>query len=597
MKLLRLRITDPDGFRSLPSGFEHDFRTDWSLQNERERGDGFAPFVCAGPNGSGKSNLLEVLAAIFYQLELQRVRRSFLPDVFEYDPVDNPDGIQEHEGSPNAYELEYLIQAPQAYCQPDGPSHAHVQVIKEPDRSPWLAWINNEAFITDGSSTLTYEERDFLLPDFVLGYSSGENEVLSLPFFKMRFIQFDEYWSALRDGNPYPGHPETRLTYLDSSFSQAILLCNLLFADDDEAQPFTEGTGIESLTQFRIILRRSLPLSEAQAYPFTRPEVGASTKQPRVTFDADRNSYQLDVLHLLQGTRGKEATETSSLAIDALRRCATLEYVDSTSDSLVLDYRVDAATRDAFKANFDKPRTLFQAFQVLLALNLYSVSDALKADLYRSGSDYVRETVPTLASDERVMRFKHVAFRKQGVAKPLSLKSLSDGEHQLLHSLGLCQLFAGTRSLFLLDEPETHFNPAWRASFITRLGQCLGEGGKHAEMLLTTHSPFPISDSTPDKVLLFGRDEASGAVRVRHPDYNTLGASINKITMLSFGKRETVGGRAEDVMQNVRARFQNGEPADDLIDTLDRTLGDSVEKVLLVNALLAGNERAGEEPA
>ena len=76
MKLLRLKITDPAGFRSLPGGFEHYFRTDWSLQDEQEQPDSFAPFVCAGRNGSGKSNLLEVLAAIFYQLEIFRVRRA-----------------------------------------------------------------------------------------------------------------------------------------------------------------------------------------------------------------------------------------------------------------------------------------------------------------------------------------------------------------------------------------------------------------------------------------------------------------------------------------------------------------------------------------
>jgi hypothetical protein len=106
MKLLRLKITDPDGFRSLPAGFEHHFRTERILDEE---GDGFAPFVCAGRNGSGKSNLLEALASIFYQLELQRVRRSFLPEVFQYDPVDNPHGIKEGAGFPNAFELEYQI--------------------------------------------------------------------------------------------------------------------------------------------------------------------------------------------------------------------------------------------------------------------------------------------------------------------------------------------------------------------------------------------------------------------------------------------------------------------------------------------------------
>ena len=48
MKLLRLKITDPAGFRSLPSGFEHHFRTEWSLEEELANPEGFAPFVCAG---------------------------------------------------------------------------------------------------------------------------------------------------------------------------------------------------------------------------------------------------------------------------------------------------------------------------------------------------------------------------------------------------------------------------------------------------------------------------------------------------------------------------------------------------------------------
>lgn len=81
MKLLRLKINDPDGFRSLPCGFEHYFRPESALQDELDKPSIFAPFVCAGPNGSGKSNLLEVLAAIFYQLEVQRVQRNFLPKV------------------------------------------------------------------------------------------------------------------------------------------------------------------------------------------------------------------------------------------------------------------------------------------------------------------------------------------------------------------------------------------------------------------------------------------------------------------------------------------------------------------------------------
>lgn len=211
--------------------------------------------------------------------------------------------------------------------------------------------------------------------------------------------------------------------------------------------------------------------------------------------------------------------------VSALKRCATLYHVDDTTDTLVLDYWVNDATRQAFRENFEgSALALFQALQVLLTLNLYSVSDALKSDLYTSTSHYVSETVPILASDQRIMRFKFVRFTKQGALQPMMLKELSDGEHQLLHSLGLCLLFRDTNSLFLLDEPETHFNPDWRANFISRLRQCLPGKGEYAqEMLITTHTPFLISDSKPDKVLVFVKDKANSVVSIDHPQYNTLG--------------------------------------------------------------------------
>jgi restriction system-associated AAA family ATPase len=229
-----------------------------------------------------------------------------------------------------------------------------------------------------------------------------------------------------------------------------------------------------------------------------------------------------------------------------------------------------------------------------LTLNLYSVSDTLKADLYQSPSHYVSETVPTLASDQRIMRFKYVRFSKKGVDQPMMLKELSDGEHQLLHSLGLCLLFRNTNSLFLLDEPETHFNPDWRANFITRLRQCLpGTDNVGQEMLITTHSPFLISDSKPEKVLVFKKDKKTRDVSISNPPFNTLGASINKITMSNiFDKRETIGGYAQSELDKLRVRFEQGnENPDKLIDDIHQRLGDSVEKVLLIKAILGSNQQ------
>ncbi|MBD8191489.1 restriction system-associated AAA family ATPase [Pseudomonas fluorescens] len=585
MKLLRIKITDPTGFRSLPCGFEHHFRSEEVLEDELAKPEDFAPFVCAGPNGSGKSNLLEALAAIFFQLEILRVRRSFLPEVLQ-----NAD----EDFSPVAFELDYLIRVPSEYIHPDGPVWAKVSVWKNTGESVRFFWDNQSDFDVSDYEAFEGGHADFLMPQYVVGYSSGENEILSLPFFKLRFVQFDEYWNALTQQLSYPGYPEIRLAYLDNGFSQAILLCNLLFQNEATLQPFREDVGIEGLREFRIILKRRIEVSAKQAAQSTSNEYISSgysqdsyfVDNPAISLSPETGAYTVNLMHLMEGD------ERSSI-IEKLKRCATLSYQDNTTDTLILDYWVNEATREAFHDNFDgSPLSLFQAFQVLLVLNLYSVSDSLKADIYRSQSHYVSETVPTLASDERAMRFKHVYLKKKGISKPMLLKELSDGEHQLLHSLGLCLLFRNTNSLFLLDEPETHFNPAWRASFISRLRDCLqGQAETSQEMLITTHSPFLISDSKSSKVLVFEKNPENHAVNINHPNYNTLGASINKITNETFEKSETIGERARQILGDLlRGHLAEDDPTN-LAKKIMDTVGESIERTLAVHALLHSDQK------
>jgi restriction system-associated AAA family ATPase len=589
MKLIRLKITDPKGFRSLQSGFEHYFRKEWQIKEKPELAE-FAPFVCAGPNGSGKSNLLEVLAAIFYQLEVLRIRRNFLPEILQDNDQDD---------TLSSFELDYLIKVPKDFIRPGGPEWANVSVWKESGTTVRFLWSNQSEFETSENEVFSGGYADILLPQYIIGYSSGENEILSLPFFKMRFVQYDEYYHALKEQLPYGGAPESRLIYLDNSFSQAILLSNLLYQTDETLAPFRAEVGIESLNEFRIIIKRQFTVSADMANEF-------GSSHPSIKFDSENNRYQVDLVSLLEADEAlqKELSEESekegsssisaygnfSPAITRLKRCATSWFEDDETDSLYLDYSVNQATKEAFKNNFNSAVELFQAFQVLLTLNLYSVSEKLKAELYQSNSHYVSETVPTLASDERIMRFKFVVFTKAAIAEPVMLKSLSDGEHQLLHTLGLCILFKDTNSLFLLDEPETHFNPQWRANFISRLRQSFGKS-HNQEMLITTHTPFLISDSTPDKVLVFNKDKEKSEVTVSNPEYNTLGTSINKITMATFDKRETIGGLAQSLLNDFKTRSE--EVAIDkvqLIKDINQKLGDSVEKVLLIRTILDGME-------
>jgi restriction system-associated AAA family ATPase len=150
-------------------------------------------------------------------------------------------------------------------------------------------------------------------------------------------------------------------------------------------------------------------------------------------------------------------------------------------------------------------------------------------------------------------------------------------------------LFKNTNSLFLLDEPETHFNPDWRSNFISLLRQCFSGAGDTHEMLVTTHTPFLISDSKPDKVLVF--EKANGVVSIKPPDYNTLGASINKITMETFHKQETIGRRASQILDELLSDPAAQSDPQALAKRIMETIGDSIERTFAVQSVLAHSKR------
>lgn len=575
MKLLRLKITDPNGFRSLNAGFEVHFLREWNYAEVIE----FNPYILAGPNGSGKSNVLEVLAAIFYHMECMYL--NYRPESFEYDELKNPQGFSSKIASPNGFELEYYIPSPFSINNSGLPQYAHIKIVKEYDKSPLVYWVDKHLFTADDYPLLTSNEAREVLPDFVLGYSSGENEILSLPFFKMRFIHYDEYKDYLNRLIPYSSVPEGRLTFLNTEFNQAIILSNLLLQDKQLLQPYSDEVGVEDIKSFRIIIKKYIRLDNEQ-----------------ITDDPENSVlFQRSILEPIEDELGGiqyrlDITQNLESIIQKFIECSTCHFYDSEADQLYLDYWVNEETKKAFAHHFGSAIELFQVFQIMLTLNLYTVNEKLKKELYQSESLYVNETVPTLPSDERIMRFKDVWIQKRDLADNVQNKSLSDGEHQFLHSLGLCLLYKDKNCLFLLDEPETHLNPNWRAKFISSIRNCFSDrdsGFTMREMLITTHTPFLISDSYKDYVLIFNHS-LEKTVEVTRPDYNTFGASINKITMKSFGKTGTIGEYAEKQLNEIKGRFEAGEVEQGLIDEANTLLGDSVEKVLFVKKVIKSME-------
>jgi restriction system-associated AAA family ATPase len=599
MKLLRLKVNAD--FRSLTAGFELYFMREWTSEQCFE----FHPYCLVGRNGSGKSNVLEALAAIFYHIECTYL--DYRPEGFEFDGETNPSGFRAEKSTLDAFELEYLFPTesslgglPSATLQES--SVAHICITKTVGQRPEIRWLNRANNEVNDETELSRAEVRNFLPKYILGYSSGHNEILSLPFLKMRFIHFDEYRDRLTKDLDYDGRPEGRMIYLDDQFSQTILLCHFLFPSDAVTRVFEEKVGLKGIRRFRLIIRRHyyLDVAHERLQSMSRDDK-KNDEKTKVELTAKLSGHYNDKDELQLGL------------IDKLIMCATTHqedfsaYGEDEGSDLILDYWVNEETRKAFQFHFGagtggseeqsksaSALNLFQALQTMLTLNHYQVKDETKAELYRSGSLYLNETIPMPASDERIMRFKDFEIIKNGVAGRLYGKALSDGEHQLIHTIGLCLLFRDQPALFLLDEPDTHLNPDWRASYVSTLRAALEADGSGKnvmrEVLLTSHSPFIISDCQKANVLVFEKDETDGKVTWREPGFNTFGASSNAITIKVFGRKETIGNYALSKLQNFRQRLENGDSPDALIDEASRELGDSVEKVLFINEALDKNE-------
>ena len=580
MKLLRFKVNTPEGFRSLQSGFEIYFLRDFDYQLAHD----FNPNILAGRNGSGKSNILEALANIFYHLDC--MFNDYLPEGFLISE-ENKSGFDNTVCVVDAFELEYFIPVPirlidKAFGEMPkvvfNDTKCHIKISKQVGHAPIFEWANRTEY-SNKTEPLGKIEIQLLLPKYVLGYSSGENELLSLPFFKTRFLHFDEYADKLTYEEPFgfPPKSEGRLVYLDKEYSQAILLANFLMQDEKMLAPFNEEVEMEDLDEFRLIIcmDKYLDLQED------------ILRDRKITVEQlhENKNNQVQLTHNLKDS------------IDILKKCATCfetQYIEQENNEdgreyLILDYKVTQATKDAFRFHFaESPLQLFQLFQILLELNAYVVSAEDKKRVYQSKNIFINHDIyPNPLEDDRIIRFKNLWIKKKGLSKPLFTKELSDGEHQFLHSLGLCLLFKNESCLFLLDEPETHFNPDWKAKFISSIRHCftLAKSSTMREMLITTHSPYLVSDSESKYVHVFVKDDKTKKVTCGFPEFQTLGASVNKITIEVFKTPLTIGKHAFTFLANINERFEKGENKNILLAELEGTLGDSVEKTLLIHKL------------
>jgi restriction system-associated AAA family ATPase len=544
MKLLKLEINSDYG--SLKKGFKLSFRDELSRFFEpkalsKEWND-FHPFCFAGLNGSGKSNVLEALANIFYHIECcANVNQ---PQVFL-------DSFDEKDCKPNAFLLQYYILKEKG-AKSTIENFTLVTIQKKVGKLPEMHHqpypFNGEkvkvSVVAQKNGKIQAEAKKYL-PDLVIGYSSGENEILSIPFLKTRLVHFDEYLEALNENLKY-NEPESSLIYIDYEMSQAVLLSNYMFQEDSVLEPLETELGIKSIKRFRMNVNKH--------------------------------------------SEGKNnIIDRYSETLAKFKKCSTSYYENDTN--LTIDFWVNLETKKAFEINFkDGIFELFRAFQILYTLNYRTVDGVIKSDVYQSKGYYTDGKVPRPAPEETVFHFLDYYIEKENiVTKEIShllMKNLSDGEQQFLHTLGICLMLKNKSAILLLDEPETHFNPDWRSKFIRTLQKSL-EASKTKnimkDVLITSHSPFIISDCFPDKVIVFKKGEdPKNAQKMK---FRTYGTSTDLIMENLFKKNYTIGDKSREEIEKILKEIENKETLlpKEVSKYKKRVshLGDSMEKILL----------------
>lgn len=123
--------------------------------------------------------------------------------------------------------------------------------------------------------------------------------------------------------------------------------------------------------------------------------------------------------------------------------------------------------------------------------------------------------------DESSFRVK---VRVKGSDDSIHTRQLSEGEQQLLTVLGLMRFTRNAESLYFLDEPDTHLNPAWGVDYLEYL-RTIGEIDKDSHTILATHDPLLVSGLRKNEIRALYRNE-NGLIVAREPDESPRGRGV-----------------------------------------------------------------------
>lgn len=530
MKLIRLKIPSTR-FRGLQPDFEINFPITYDKN--------ISTLYLTGQNGTGKSNLLELLSEIFYYLDSLHLEH----------------GSDFWHGNINfAFEIEYKLKIHaghlannffKKYFQRENEANwLHILIIKEWDTIPVYQIVapkGRNLIIDDkdyeGNELITHH----ILPQKVIGYSSGQNELLSNSFLKMRYHYFNEYLEKISlseeydesENNSQTDHSSNfiadgKLVLLDYRNNASVFIANSLMAKI----PKTEGG--------RFVFEELLNISGLYSFRIS------------INFKSATDSDEIESIKLRPELIG---------FIDKLKRCTPF-FIDNENEldknekhkrKITLDFFVDDATRQAFAIEFPDASKLFQLFYEMEILNIYAQPEYIRKTVLNAPKDLnISDEIPAINPEKLIFNISDVNVTKSDLDYPIKYKCLSDGEHQFLQVIGALLMMQDDNFLFLLDEPGTHLNPAWAIQYFKYIDMCELEHGS-SQIILTTHNPLMITALYKNQVLFLTQDKDTKRIVPNEIYFNPRSMSVGGLlTSDLFKLRTSLGLPTQELLDERR---------------------------------------------
>ena len=438
-----------------------------NVQNLNLKFGGHLISLLVGRNGLGKSNLIEILALIFRDLDLLQTEEDFKSWSYQ-------------EGH-----FEFFIQYE---CK-----NSELKILcREEKFRVFRKQINTtNVFVELEFPTFKERKTDDFLPDFIIGYYSGENKRV-----KNIIRAYEEnVWQDLKL-NRNLDKPLRRLFFSENHHAQMILLTLLLYKGQTNDPDFQ--------TKSNELINRFCSFKDLD-------EFNLILKQPSWFIRTRRGMSQLSIENLEENLLDDRFKENPFWGIRG------------KADQIITYFYNNSETHNGY-FDLDNPRENERVEKLVLkGIDKINIAASVFSEFGHPSNFFA--SFETLYQIESVHTINLKVTSKQRDLT-FDFSQLSEGEQQLITVLGLILITGRADCLFLLDEPDTHLNPIWQREYVNLLTDFnLNDINSH--IIVATHSPLIVQAAERADIFLY--KEAEEKIMVENNSINIHNWRIDQV--------------------------------------------------------------------